>query len=286
MKQIEIGAGTRFDPQVVRVFNELEPLGRIRRSIESGAAFALPPAGSTEPDVNQLTFEQAVREIETEPLLAVCVLREANAEGGARPTARLDTSCARLGEARLREICARVGAPFRLSNNNQRLWEHSLRTAEAARLLAGETMIIDADDAYTMGLLHDMGEALLRSLFPAEMGQLDISAEGERSEKEMMLFGVDHAQVGQWVLETCGLPRAMTTAVQTHHDVTRINSPVALLLHVADAVAEASDPYAIAALDSIDTERLYMLGLNRGDLFRVQVHLDSAVVERLDPVYC
>jgi hypothetical protein len=61
---------------------------------------------------------------------------------------------------------------------------------------------------------------------------------------------------------------------------------VALLLHVANAVAEASNPYAIAALDSIDTERLYMLGLNRGDLFRVQVRLDSAVLERLDPVCC
>ena len=282
LEQLQRGAGTKFDPQVVRAFAELESLARIRHAVESGFIFA-PAAPAAGAGPSPLTFAPAVREVETEPVLAARVLREANAEVGGQPATKLPAACARLGEKRLREIVAGAGEASRLSRSNPRLWEHSLRAAEAARLLADETAVLDADDAYTLGLLHDLGEALLRSLFPATMGQAD-AADGERGDNEIMLFGVDHAQVGQWLLEACGLPRAMTVAVQTHHDAARINSPAALLLHVANAVAKANDPYAVAALDSIDSERLYMLGLSRNDLFRVHVCVGSAVEGRLDPV--
>jgi hypothetical protein len=50
--------------------------------------------------------------------------------------------------------------------------------------------------------------------------------------------------------------RALTAAVQTHHDAMHINAPAALLLHVADAIA-----HALAALDcfSIPIQRLSLV---------------------------
>jgi HD-like signal output (HDOD) protein len=175
--------------------------------------------------------------------------------------------------------------PFENSRHVEQLWEHSLRCAEAARLLADETPIINSDDAYTLGLLHDVGETLLLSLFPTEMEQMEEVSDDERSDHELAAFGVDHAQVSQWVLESCGLPHALTVSVQTHHDVIRINSPVALLLHVANAIALADDPYKVAAFDTLGTERLYMLGLSRNDLFRIHASLDSRLEQKLDPVF-
>jgi putative nucleotidyltransferase with HDIG domain len=171
-----------------------------------------------------------------------------------------------------------------VDQNDEWLWEHSLRCAEAARLLAEETAIMAADDAYTLGLLHDLGESLLRSLFPTEMEHMIGLAEGERIEHEIDAFGVDHAQVGQWILESCGIPRALSVAVQTHHDVMRTNTPAALLLHLANAIAQADDPYKIAGLETIGTDRLYMLRLNRHSLFRIHSSIATFIEQKLDPI--
>lgn len=144
--------------------------------------------------------------------------------------------------------------------------------------------LLDAEEAYSLGLLHDIGRVLLSSLFPKEMKEMEGCEDDERIEREVAAFGVDHAQVGQWVLESCGLPRHLTSFVQTHHDVLRTNTPAALLLHVANAVARADNPFKVASLNTIGTERLYMLRLSRHDLFRIHASLDSVLEQRFTPV--
>ena len=279
VEELEQGAGGRFDPEVVRAFRELRHLAQIRRSIADGLGvphLSAPPAAS---DISRLTCYELINIVETEPALAARVLREANLTAAA-PTARLTAACAALGDSRLREILAQGGAGVQ---EDEGLWEHSLRCAEAARLIADQTALMNSEEAYSLGLLHDIGRVLLRSLFPEEMKDMGGFADDERIEREVAAFGVDHAQVGQWVLESCGVPRALTSFVQTHHDVMRTNTPAALLLHVANAVARADDPFKVAALNTIGTERLYMLRLSRHDLFRIHASLDSTLEQRLVP---
>ncbi len=216
-------------------------------------------------------------------MLAASVLREAHLLSGAT-TASLHIACTSLGEERLRELVLSRNETSGLNQNDEWLWEHSLRCAEAVRLLASETAIMTADDAYTLGLLHDVGEALLHTLFPAEMEQMIGLPEEEQIEREITAFSVDYAQVGQWVLESCGIPRALTVVVQTHHDVMRTNALAALLLHLANAIAQADDSYKLAGLDSIGTDRLYMLRLNRNSLFRIHASMTSFIEQKLDPI--
>ncbi|MCA1849526.1 MAG: HDOD domain-containing protein, partial [Acidobacteria bacterium] len=153
--------------------------------------------------------------------------------------------------------------------------------AEAARLIAEHTGIIDADDAYTLGLLHDVGEFLFRALFREEVEGMQDIEEGARIEREVTAFGVDHAQVGQWVLEACGVPRALTAVVQTHHDVMRINAPAALLLHVVNAIAHADNPHKVAALDELGSDRLAMLRLGRADLANIHARTAERIESHL-----
>jgi putative nucleotidyltransferase with HDIG domain len=274
------GAGTGFDPEVVRTFVEFEPLARIRRAVAAG-----PVAATHEVfDASRLSFVELTEKVSCDPLLAASVLHAANAACGLG-TADLDAACSALGLARLREVVSgegawvEGGAPL-----SDELWEHSLRAAEAARLIAEQTRILDPKAAYTLGLLHDVGQALLASLFPTTAALLTKLDASERAEYEAASYGVDHAQVGQWMLEACGVTRSLAAAVQTHHDVDCANDPAALLLHVADVVAHADDPYKVAALDSISTERLYMLCLSRHDLFRVHALTADALERRLNPV--
>ena len=162
------------------------------------------------------------------------------------------------------------------------LRDHSLRCATAAQLLAEMTGALDPDEAYTAGLLHDLGEALLCSLFPEEAERIIWLGHPLRLDREVAAFGVDHAQVGQWILDACHAPPALAHAVQTHHDINFAGDPVALLLHVADVVASARDSSEMASLNSLPAHRLAMLRLSRADLARVHELTSGMVVGRLD----
>jgi putative nucleotidyltransferase with HDIG domain len=279
------GAGTLFDPEVVRAFCGLEALAKIRGRIvrgDFGSSFLAvkPPA-----ELRRMPLEDLIREVESEPALCAAVLRAANAgQLEEHRTASLYAACARLGRNALRDIIAAAEVCERMDYEAEALRDHSRRCATAAMLLAEKTGTLDPDEAYTAGLLHDLGEALLRSLFPEEAKKIIRLGHPSRIEKEVAAFGVDHTQVGQWILDACHVPAALSFTVQTHHDLDHVNDPSALLLHVADAIACAHDSGEVAGLDSFTPDRLALLRLSRADLARVHELTTEMVGERFDSV--
>lgn len=264
-------SGTDFDPEVVRAFCELQGLAIIRTGIaEAARGDARWLSAGLPVNAGFLSQADLFGHVMSEPALAACVLREANAAGGGfEPTANLELACERLGAHRLLAIFTRTCGHNPSGFDDSLLKVHSLRCAIAARLLAEQTGVIPPDDAYALGLLHDIGELLLCSLFPEEMENFIWLDEEARLEREVAAFGVDHAQIGQWALEAFGLPRTLGATVQTHHDAMRSNAPAALLLHVANVIACAESPSDIVALDALGSDRLALLGLSRSDLARI-----------------
>ena len=61
-----------------------------------------------------------------------------------------------------------------------------------------------------------------------------------------------------------------------HHDALRVNSPAALLLHVADAESLSE----ITALDALGSDRLALLRLSRADLARIHERTAETVEGR------
>lgn len=278
LRELVDGSGTQFDPDVVREFCGLQAISHIRRSIEQGETGGLLCATAYSLDHSPAEVDELRNRAETEPAIAAAVLRRANRRPrGGRAATSLQQAMEELGESVLREVFEDHCTSDLCPNGSERLWEHSLRCAEAARALADQTGLMASDEAYTLGLLHDVGEVLLRSLFPAEMTELQEIDESERERREVEVFGVDHAQVSQWILEACGLPRRLNAAVQTHHDALRLNDPIALLLHVADAIANADAPYKVAALDALGSDRLSLLGVTRVDLAVIHGRIESAM---------
>jgi putative nucleotidyltransferase with HDIG domain len=279
------GAGSQFDPEIVSVFCGLEALAQIRGHIARGdfgsgfLSFTRPTALRT------LSLEGLVREVECEPALAASVLRAANAGLRAEETTMsLYAACARLGADALRDIIAQGDTGKRPSYEAEVLRGHSRRCAAAAMLLAERTGAHDPDEAYTAGLLHDLGEALLRSLFPEEAESITWLGHPFTVEKEVAAFGVDHAQIGQWILDACNVPAAHTFAIQAHHDIDHVNDPAALLLQIADAVADANDSTEMANLEALAPDRLALLRLTRADLARIHEMTTEMVGQRLDGV--
>ncbi|MGA9997069.1 MAG: HD domain-containing phosphohydrolase [Pyrinomonadaceae bacterium] len=269
VSQLENESGKHFDPEVVRAFCGLEALSKIRSHIALGACGGRLSSLPFPRNTANHSFEELVREVESEPVIAACLLREANSRKGSLPVANIRVACELLGEEQLRNALSQPFERDACEHNPEQLWEHSVRCAIAARLLAEQTGILEPEEAFALGLLHDIGEVLLRSLFSEEMEKILWLTDDARLDREVAAFGVDHAQVGHWILEACGLPRSLLVAVQAHHDAMRINAPAALLLHVADAIAHANDASEIAAIDSLGSDRLSQLRLTRFDVARV-----------------
>jgi HD-like signal output (HDOD) protein len=125
-----------------------------------------------------------------------------------------------------------------------RLWHHSMVTGKLARVIAreesGSTEV--AEEAYTAGVLHDVGKLLLAANLPQEHEAVRQRAQHENlplEEVEKDVLGACHAEVGACVLGIWGLPLRLVETIALHHRPSRHpNSRFCALtaVHLANAL--------------------------------------------------
>ncbi len=102
----------------------------------------------------------------------------------------------------------------------RKIWIHSLVTAliadEAARLTH-----VARDNAYTTGLLHNLGTLGLMSAYPDEYSRmLEVSTDFgfDLLTTERDLFEIDHCAAGAFLAQDWDFPDELAAAIATHHD--------------------------------------------------------------------
>jgi HD-like signal output (HDOD) protein len=110
------------------------------------------------------------------------------------------------------------------------LWNHSVGTgALARRIMQLEgAEAADADDAYTAGMLHDVGKLMLANSLPEQFQQaLTLAAERQvpLHEAEAEVFGATHAGAAAYLLGLWGLPAPLVEAVAFHHTPRKSERP-------------------------------------------------------------
>lgn len=146
----------------------------------------------------------------------------------------------------------------------ERLQQTSLWTGRVARRIAGTTSF--AEDAFTAGLLRDLGRIILAASLPDQFARVEaVCAESQRplAEVESEIFGSSHADVGAYLLGVWGLPVAIIEAVAYHHEPGQAAPESVSLVravHIADALVEwasrgGTDAEASGALDVEFLER-------------------------------
>jgi putative nucleotidyltransferase with HDIG domain len=145
------------------------------------------------------------------------------------------------------------------------LWAHSTRVAELARLISRAEGQTDdrPDQAFTAGLLHDLGKLIFAAQFTDEYANVLRSipqAQKPAHEVALSIMGVTHAEVGAYLLGLWALPPRIIEAVAFHHQPGRIayDSLCAVTaVHVADVLSYESQTDAPAgASPQIDLEYL------------------------------
>lgn len=159
-----------------------------------------------------------------------------------------------------------------------RLWAHSMAVAERARRIALlQTRQPElADEAFTAGLMHDIGVLVLAASLPKEYRELWQKLEARKQplwQVEKEILGASHADVGAYLLARWGLPITLVEAVAYHHEPSRgwqEGFGVLTAVHAADGVLGAENPGCETVVPpDLDSEYLVTLGLqDRVDTWR------------------
>ena len=116
-------------------------------------------------------------------------------------------------------------------------WAHAFAVALLSKRMA-TLMDFDQDTLFTVGLLHDIGRAVLGIRVDMDYFESDLAGlHGEaliRAEQEA--FGLNHAEAGSELLKRWELPAAVYDAVALHHAPETVSIPVRLV-QLADAEA-------------------------------------------------
>jgi len=122
--------------------------------------------------------------------------------------------------------------------NQKKYWQHSLMTATTAKKLCEDLGLQNSGEAFTAGLLHDLGIPIIGKYFPKEFGQINEAvAQGSTFlEAEASVLGIGHQEVAGVLMEKWNLPFALIEAVKYHHyPVQAVDSrELASIIHLAD----------------------------------------------------
>lgn len=173
------------------------------------------------------SVEQLSRVVAEDPGLAAQVLRIANSSYFGRELAvtSLDVAAARLGTRLLRSVvlAAEVFSRFPVSPAALSLDELQRHSALVARIASGlDPRAAWKEDAFTAGILHDVGKLVIASRLPDLWRDLLSTAKrtGRRvHEVEREKLGVDHGALGACLLGMWGLPSNVLEAVHRHHEL-------------------------------------------------------------------
>lgn len=161
--------------------------------------------------------------IECDPGLSLELLRIANSSmyGCGGQVRSVEQAAVLMGTRGIHDLAVATASASLFQKPNavvKELWHHSLGCATVARILAEVTNDVDKNDAFTAGLLHDVGKLIFLQVLDGDYQLVDKSMSGEVVvEEEADCFGISHTEIGGVCSEAWGLPMEICDAIRNHH---------------------------------------------------------------------
>ena len=173
------------------------------------------------------TSKQLAAVMEKDQGLSVKILKLVNSAfySFSKPVSSLQHAITLLGYNSIRSLALSVSVKGLLKVdekifNSQHFWEHALAVGTGTRHLADLNRFAMKDDAFTAGLMHDVGLLLEAKYFQEELASVTQAAAADGvslSEAEMDQLGVDHCLLGGWLAEKWRLPPLLAEPMLQHH---------------------------------------------------------------------
>jgi len=99
-------------------------------------------------------------------------------------------------------------------------WKRTLKVATAARMMGTHLPVKSPDNAFAVGILHDIGQILLLQAFPQayqQLLQISMSTTHSIISLESKTFQITHPQVSLLLCQHWKLPVVMHRAIAEHH---------------------------------------------------------------------
>lgn len=222
--------------------------------------------------------------------LSASILQSANsvAMGFSTDCSKLSEAVMRLGFKRLKGLILGIAAvgPFNQSLKGYRfgageLWNHSIATAVSAEWIARELRYPDPEEAYTAGLLHDMGKLFLDQFVFSDYTRIvDLMLKYKLTlyMAEEQLLGIDHAKVGGLIAEKWNFPVVLVDAIRYHHtpSFARSNQRLPSIVNIANSFFEnTGNQNALFFERSIHPETFQILNISQERIDQMHVQLTN-----------
>ncbi len=213
-----------------------------------------------------VSLEEVSELIATDPLFSSRILQAANSIefGCSHRVTNLTQALLLLGLDRTRSLAVSLATAAYLRNalraeNLRRCWRHTVACAMISDNIA-HALGRFTDQAYTAGILHDIGRLGLVVAYPAEYERA-IRDAAHRSldmlDYERELFGLDHAEAGRLLVNKWNLPEPFPLIAGRHHDPTQSSevdllAVVSMACRLSDTLGfEVTQPLRPVTLDDI-----------------------------------
>ncbi|MFT5442433.1 MAG: putative nucleotidyltransferase with HDIG domain, partial [Myxococcota bacterium] len=199
--------------------------------------------------------------VEQDSAIAVKLLKMANSALYGFPSEinNIAHSISLLGTRTVRNLVLAVSLKKtfrRFGLMEQLLWQHSTLSGPVAAQLSFLPQIrVDADQAFTAGLLHHIGKTALANSHHAEYEQVIQRVYNEKVgfvEVETEQFGFDHTMLGGAIAVRWNLPDSLVSVISNHHNSGTLAS-------------EPEDIARLTALTTVTSACLTRLGVGRSE---------------------
>jgi len=165
------------------------------------------------------------------------------------------------------------------------LWEHSVGVAACSKILAERVEAGDPQEIATAGLLHDLGKVILMVSFKEEYEMIkELVSQGvEPLKAEVEVLGIDHAEIGAFLMRQWNLPERLIAGVAGHHQLNSVKTfkKEAALIHLADVLVHARG-YGKTLYEKVpplDSKALKILNLGLPEIKEVLFTLEPRLYE-------
>ena len=192
--------------------------------------------------------------IEKDPLLVAKILKVANSfmyNPYGREITSIDRAIMQLGTKNLVPIVVGLSIAGMSDLAGKRFdkevfWKHSYTCGHVAKRLAKRFKLPEAE-AFTAGILHDIGKLILYILFPEDYEKaLKLSEERNlpSTEAERLVFDMDHTEAGRLVLQHWKLPKLIIDVVEHHHEPSKAkHKELAALVNISNILTRITGMY-------------------------------------------